>query len=129
MAQTNPPIAGLPVTDPLPALPQPPTTATGTKTILGNVTINITNQSDYDGRILLFTAAYTVTIDHSWGSLRPGFGFGVLPPLAGNVSIAVTGGATINSGTATLTRALASNATFAVIKDDRTAGSYTVTGS
>lgn len=89
--------------------------------------INTTNVNDYDGATLEFTGAFTVTI----GLVNSlGFGFAVIPPAAGNATIA-SGHASVllNGATTSITRAAASNAAFSVIQRASDQNSYVVTGS
>lgn len=79
---------------------------------------------DDNGKTLVFSGAYTVTIQPG---MSTGFGFAAKPPASGNASIARITGVTLNGGTSTITRALASNILFAVVQD--AADSYSVTGS
>lgn len=77
-----------------------------------------------NGKLLVFGGAYTVTVPKG---MSAGFGFAAKPPASGNASIARATDVTLNGGTSTLTRALASNIVFSVVQD--AADSYSVTGS
>ena len=79
---------------------------------------------DDNGKTLVFSGAYTVTIPPG---MSTGFGFAAKPPASGNASIARATGVTLNGATSTITRALAGNILFAVVQD--AADSYSVTGS
>jgi len=77
-----------------------------------------------NGKTLVFSAAYTYTMV---GGLPVGFSVAVRPPASGNASIARASPVTLNAGTSTLIRALASNTLFAVVYIGTDA--YAVTGS
>lgn len=95
--------------------------------VAANVIITSANAAAYNGKQLQFAAAYTITLSPE---LPTDFGFTALPPASGNASIAFTGGANGTTGsTATVTRSLANNVAFAVIKDERVANRFAVTGS
>lgn len=79
--------------------------------ITGNVTITTANQATYNGKILEWTGAYTVTVS---AGLANDFGFAGIPPASGNASIASDGTAQLNGATSTLTRAYATNPMFTV---------------
>lgn len=78
-----------------------------------DVTISKTNAETYNGKTLNFSTAATLTLTTG---LPPGFGFAVIPPAAGNASIAVSGAVTINGAGVTLTRDAAGNIIFAVVQ-------------
>jgi hypothetical protein len=63
-----------------------------------------------DGKTLIFTGAFTLTIGVG---LKVGFGFAAKPPGSGNATIAFSGGATGNGGATSITRSGTSY--FAVI--------------
>lgn len=79
-----------------------------------------------NGLTLLPTGALTLTIP---AGLSPMPSFTVDCPASGIVSIAVSGGATINGATATLTRTRASNPVGFVILAHAETGSYGVSGA
>lgn len=93
-------------------------------TIGANTTIDSKNASNFNGRTLVFSGAFTLTIS---AGLPTGFGIACVPPAAGNASIASDGTATLNGAGATLTRAAASNVAFSVIASGTNA--YAVTGA
>jgi len=99
----------------------------GSISVAGNLTINAANAATYNGKTLIWSAAYTVTLA---ADLPTDFGFSGRPPASGNASIASanTGGLpTLDGATTTVTRALAGNKLFAVVWVASNA--YTVTGS
>jgi hypothetical protein len=73
--------------------------------ITGNVVISVANANfaTYNGKVLEFTGAYSVTI----GAGGPaGFGFAGIVPASGSASLVSDGTSQLNGATTTLTRAL-----------------------
>lgn len=86
----------------------------------------ITLTAESDGAQYACSTALTITIP---AGLSPRPAIIVIPPPTGDASIAVSGGATINGATSTLTRARASNpAGFVVLPYEESDG-YGVSGS
>lgn len=93
--------------------------------IAASLTISNRNADLYNGRTLVFSAAFTVTLDPT---LPSGFGFTAIPPASGSASIAAGSGVTLNGAASTITRD-ATNAAFAVITSSATdARVFVVTG-
>lgn len=82
--------------------------------------------ADDDKKTFTLTAAAILTIP---ASLSPRPAFVVVPPASGNASIAVSGGATINGATTTLTRSRASNVAGFVVQPYAESDGYGVSGS
>jgi len=91
--------------------------------ITGNVTITTGNQATYNGKLLEWTGAYTVTIS---AGLATSFGFAGIPPSSGNATIASDGTITLNGSTTSLTRAAASYTMFAVAQRSTNANAYVI---
>lgn len=87
-------------------------------------TINAANADMFNGKMLVFDAAYSLTLAVG---LPANFGFAVYPPASGNASIVSDGTVKFNGATTTLTRAASANTLFGVaaIGND----GYAVTGS
>lgn len=79
-----------------------------------------------DGRVFICSTAITVTIPAGL-SPRPNVAF--IPPASGNVSMAVSGGATINGATTTLTRARSANPAGFIVQPYSESDGYGVSGS
>jgi hypothetical protein len=72
--------------------------------ITGNVTITTANQATYNGKVLEWTGAFSVTLN---SGLANDFGFAGISPASGNASIVSDGTTTFNGATTTVTRAAA----------------------
>ncbi len=70
--------------------------------ISANTTIDITNYRQYNGQVLEWTGAFTVTISAG----LPNFGFMGIPPASGNASVAASG-VLLNGAGTTITKAAA----------------------
>lgn len=79
-----------------------------------------------DGRQFYCTTALTITVP---AGLTPRPTFTVDCPPSGNASVAVSGGATINGATTTLTRSRSSNPAGFVVLAHQDADAYGVSGS
>ena len=97
--------------------------AGNTVQITANVTINAANATTYNGQILEFTGAYTVTID---AGCPANFGFAGIPPATGVASIASDGTTLLNGATTTITISAASYVMFAIAQRNTNANSYVV---
>lgn len=91
--------------------------------VTGNVTITTGNQATYNGKILEFTGAYSVTLS---AGLVNDFGFAGIPPASGNASIVSDSTTTLNGATTTLTRAYATQAMFTVTQRNTNHNQYVV---
>lgn len=91
--------------------------------ISSNVVITPANAAKYNGKRLIWTGAYTLTL--SAGLLQ--FSCVCRPPNSGNATIASDGVVLLDGATTSQTRALASNKLFGI--DFIGADSYTVLGS
>jgi Collagen triple helix repeat (20 copies) len=98
----------------------------GVAQITGNVTITTANQATYNGQVLEFTGAFTVTIS---AGLVNDFGFAAIPPATGNATIASDGTATLNGATTSITRAAAGNSMFGVQQRASNRNAYVVSGA
>lgn len=87
---------------------------------------NYVLQAADDGRQFHATAALTVTVPVA---LSPRPSVAIDCPPTGNLSIAVSGGATINGATTTLTRTRANNVGGVLIQAHQDADAYGVTGA
>lgn len=129
MSNSNPPNQ---VSNPAAAIPVYITNPGGsTVQIAGNTTINLANSSSYNGAVLEFLAAYTLTLS---AGLPSGFSFAAIPPASGNASIASDGTVLLQNGTGatattTVTRAASANSLFAVQQRASATNTYIVTGS
>jgi hypothetical protein len=78
-------------------------------------------------RIAAGTQTYTINAATAWAV---GKGVAIFLPASGTVSVAVTGGPTINGGTSTLTRTLAGNALgYVVLNRIAGADAYSLSGA
>lgn len=84
------------------------------------------NQDYYDGQILEFSGAFSITLPVG---LKQGFGFSLIPPAAGNASIVSDGTVLLNGATTTVTRAAAANALCALVQRASANNSYVINGS
>ena len=91
--------------------------------INANVTITPANQSTYNGNLLEFSGAFTVTIS---GGLANDFGFAAIPPATGNATIASDGTASLNGATTSITRAASTTPMFGVQQRASNRNSYVV---
>lgn len=91
--------------------------------VTGNVTITTSNQATYNGKVLEFTGAYSVTIS---AGLINDFGFAGIPPSSGNASIVSDGTITMNGATTTVTRAYATQVMFTVTQRNTNHNQYVV---
>lgn len=90
------------------------------------LSVNRTITAADDGKVFACTTALTVTFPAAL-SPRPAVVF-MLPP-TGNVSIAVSGGATLNGATSTINRARSSNPAGVVVQPYQETDGYGVSGS
>jgi hypothetical protein len=97
--------------------------AVTTVQITANVTITTANQATYNGQVLEFTGAFTVTIS---AGLVNDFGFAAIPPSTGNATIASDGTAQLNGATTSITRAAASYTMFGVQQRASSRNAYVV---
>lgn len=92
-----------------------------------SVTIDAQNAKTYDGKTLVWSGAFTVTLA---AGIPAAFGFTGVPPASGNASIASDGTVTlmdtVTTSTTTRTRARADNTFFAVL--NIASNSYGVSG-
>ena len=96
----------------------------GYVTVASNTTITTANAADYNGKVITFSAAATLTLSPDLGV----FSCRCKTPPTGNASIARSGApVTINGGTSTVTRALAQQRIFDVFT--AAADAFEVTGS
>jgi len=91
--------------------------------ITGNVTITTGNQATYNGKLLEWTGAYTVTIS---AGLATSFGFAGIPPSSGNATIASDGTALLNGSTSSTNRSNVSYTMFAVAQRSTSTNSYVI---
>jgi hypothetical protein len=79
--------------------------------VSSNILINTSNQSTFNGKILEFTGTFTVTIG---GGLEDDFGFAVIPPNTGTVTIVSDGTTTLNGSTTSVIRSSPTYTLFGV---------------
>jgi collagen type VII alpha len=93
--------------------------------VTANVVISVANANaaTYNGQVLEFTGAFSVTIG---AGLPANFGFAAIPPASGSASIVSDGTTTFNGATTTITRAAAAYAMFAVTQRNTSANAYVV---
>lgn len=93
--------------------------------ITGNVTISVANANaaTYNGKVLEFTGAFTVTLGVG---LPTDFGFGAIPPSSGLATIASDGTTTLNGSITSVTRSPGSYTLFAVVQRSTNRNQYVV---
>ncbi len=79
-----------------------------------------------DGTLLECSTALTLTIH---AGLSPNPSIVVIPPASGVLTIAVSGGATVNGGTASITRSRAQNPAGVVIQPYNASNTYAASGA